>query len=283
MKLIDSHCHVSFNEYRDDADAIIRRALENKVQMVNVGTNLKTSIRAVETAEKYDGMWASIGLHPIHLAKDITETATFGDKKYSFSTKAEKFDKRTFFKLAQHPKVVAIGESGLDYYHLDDFKADVMTAQEFIALQKETLHEIMSFAREVQKPIIFHCRDAYDDLIDILHDFGEVTGVVHCFTGTLAQAKQFLELGLSIGFTGIVTFPNAKSLQEIAQATPLNRILLETDAPFLAPEPVRGQRNEPLYVQHVAEKIAQLQSISIDEVAKQTTQNTRTLFHLYSK
>lgn len=261
--------------------------------MINVGTNLKTSTRVVETAEQVDGMVAAIGLHPIHLAKEITEEANFNGEKYAFTTKSESFDKREYFALAQSEKVIAIGESGLDYYHLEDFKAPDMTADEFVELQKETLYEIMGFAREVGLPHIFHCRDAYGDFADMVAEFndnsdggsgpgGEVRGVVHCYTGSIPEAERILELGLSIGFTGIVTFPSAKELQEVAKMVPLDRILLETDAPYLAPQPVRGQRNEPKHVVHVAEKIAELKGVSVEEVAAQTTANAIELFNLES-
>lgn len=289
MQLIDTHCHVNFNAFEIDTKDVIGRALTAGIQMINVGTNYKTSIKSVQCAEEIgEGMWAAIGVHPIHLAKAITETASFNGKEYSFTTKSEQFDKRAYFQLAKSPKVVAVGESGLDYYHLEDFKAPDMTAAEFVELQKETLYEILGFAREIKKPHIFHCRDAYDDFVEMVQEFGHietgaeepVRGVVHCFTGSMEQAEKILDLDLYIGFTGIVTFPNAKELQAIATRVPLERMLLETDSPYLAPQPVRGQRNEPAHVQYVAEKIAELKNISVEEVAAVTTQNARTLFKL---
>lgn len=283
MKLIDTHAHLNFqsfahaHEWRD----VLQRAHDANVQMINVGTNLKTSQRAVEIAEEVgNGAWAAIGLHPIHLAKDVTEHDTFNDREYRFVTKAERFDKQAFFALAQSLRVVAVGESGLDYFHCDDFRSSAMTSEEFVELQKETLYEILGFAREIQKPNIFHCRDAYDDFVEIVKDFGYINGVVHCFTGTKEQARKILELGLFIGFTGIVTFPNAQVLQGVATFVPLDRMLLETDCPYLAPQPVRGQRNEPKYVRFVAEKIAELKKISIEEVAVATTVNATKLFNL---
>lgn len=289
FSLIDTHAHVNFQAFQDDAREVIDRALKSGVAMINVGTNYKTSVKSVKLAEEVgDGMWAAIGVHPIHLAKEITESATFDGKEYSFKTKSEVFDKRPYFQLAQSEKVIAVGESGLDYFHLDDFKAPDMTAAEFVELQKETLYEILGFAREIKRPNIFHCRDAYDDFAKLVEEFGHnetgaeepVRGVVHCFTGTMEQAEKILDLGLYIGFTGIVTFPNAKSLQEIAKRVPLDRMLLETDCPFLAPQPVRGKRNEPMYVKYVAEKIAELKGITFEEVAAQTVKNTKTLFKI---
>jgi len=284
MKLIDTHCHVNFRAYQEDAHEVINRALASGVQMMNVGTNLQTSQRSVQVAEEVgQGMWAAIGLHPIFLAKDITEKALFNGKPYEFTTKQELFDKRQFFELAKSYKVVAVGESGLDYFHTEDFRSEGMTVEEYIALQKETLYEILGFAREIGKPHIFHCRDAYDDFLDIVHDFGSdqpVRGVVHCFTGSMEQAKKILEAGLYIGFTGIVTFPNAKSLQEIATYVPLDRMLLETDSPYLAPQDQRGRRNEPSFVRSVAQKIAELKGVSVESVAEATTKNAKTLFAL---
>lgn len=292
MKLIDSHAHVNFQAFQNEWEDVLKRALNGGVQMVNVGTNYATSKRSVEVAEEMgEGVWAAIGLHPIHLAKDIEERAKFDGKEYAFKTKSEQFDKRKFFELAQSEKVVAVGESGLDYYHLDDFRPQDMTAEEFVELQKETLYEIMGFAREVGLPHIFHCRDAYDDFGDMVEEFndnsdggsgpgGQVRGVVHCFTGSVDQALRMVDLGLYVGFTGIVTFPNAQELQEVAKAVPLERILIETDCPYLAPQQVRGQRNEPLFVKYVAEKIAELKSVSVEEVAEATVKNTTELFGL---
>lgn len=292
MNFFDSHSHLNFKPFAEDWKEAVDRALKENVHMINVGTNLATSKRSVEIAEEVgEGMYAAVGIHPIHLAKKITERATFDGQEYSFTTKSETFDKRKFFDLMKSEKVVAVGESGLDYYHLEDFKADDMTREEYIQLQKEILYEILGFAREVGKPHIFHCRDAYDDFVDLVKTFSDnsdggsgpgsqVRGVVHCFTGSMEQAKKILEIGLYIGFTGIITFPNAKELQATATEVPLDRMLIETDCPFLAPQAVRGKRNEPLYVKYVAEKIAELKSISIEEVAETTYANTRELFQL---
>ena len=290
VRIIDTHCHVNFQPYREDWKQVVERAFDAGVGMINVGTNLQTSTRAVEIAEEVEeGMMASVGLHPIHLAKDIRESATFNGKEYSFTTTVELFDKRKFFDIAQSPKVVGVGESGLDYFHLDDFRSAEITGGQYISLQQETLYEILGFAREIGKPHIFHCRDAYDDFATLVQQFtetqdttgaGAVRGVVHCFTGTWEQAQKMMDLGFYIGFTGIVTFPNAKALQEVARQVPLDRMLLETDSPYLAPQPVRGHRNEPAHVWHVAEQIAVLKGISRDAVAQQTTQNAAALFGL---
>lgn len=282
--LIDTHCHVNFHAFDTDSEEVIRAALTEQTWMINVGTNYATSKRSVELAERIGrGMVASIGIHPIHLAKDIIETAVFDGKEYAFTTKQEGFDKRAYYELAQSKKVVAIGESGLDFYHLDHFKSDQMTADEYVQLQTETLYEILSFAREVELPHIFHCRDAYDEFVDIVRDFGEdVRGVMHCFTGTPEQVRNILDLGLYIGFTGIITFPNAGALREVVKIVPLDRLLLETDSPYLAPQAYRGKRNQPLYVAEVARMVAQIKGVSYEEVVETTTQNAYTAFHLAS-
>lgn len=292
MKYIDSHTHVEFHAFDNDWEEVVQRAQDAGVQMVNVGTNYNTSKNAIEMAEKVgNGMWASIGLHPIHLAKDIEETAKFDGKEYSFKTKAEQFDKRRFWELAQSEKVVAVGESGLDYYHIDRSTPEGMSVDTYKELQTETLYEILGFAREIGKPHIFHCRDAYDEFYDLITEFSnnddgasgegyKVRGVVHCFTGNREQAEKMLDLGFSIGFTGIVSFPNAKELQEVAKMVPLERMLVETDAPYLAPQPVRGQRNEPAYVSHVVSAIAELKGLTPEQVAEQTAKNTIELFDL---
>lgn len=284
MKLVDTHCHVNFHAFDIDSQEVIERALSQDVWMINVGTNYATSKRSVEIAEKVGkGMVASIGIHPIHLAKDITETSKFDGKEYAFTTKQEGFDKRMYHELAQSKKVVAVGESGLDFYHLDHFKSDTMTAEQYVQLQKETFYEILGFAREVNLPHIFHCRDAYDEFVDIIKDFGEdVHGTMHCFTGNIPQVKKILNLGLYVGFTGIVTFPNAQALRDVVDVVPLDRILLETDSPYLAPQAYRGKRNEPAYVQEVAKTIAEVKKISYEAVVEQTTRNAYTAFHLES-
>ncbi|OGY85889.1 MAG: hypothetical protein A2233_00135 [Candidatus Kerfeldbacteria bacterium RIFOXYA2_FULL_38_24] len=288
MQLIDSHCHLNFAPYQKDRAEVILRAQKQNMGLIIVGTNYQTSQEAVRIAQEHENIWAAIGLHPIHLAQDLEEKDSFDKQEYKFTTKAEKFDKRRYFELARQVKVVAIGESGLDYFHLKNYCGKDLTETEYVALQKETLYEILGFSREVKKPLIFHCRDSYDDLLELLAEFDhngtgveeKVRGVVHCFTGNLEQAEKILTQGLYLGFTGIITFPNAQALQAVVKHVPLNRILIETDAPYLAPQPKRGQRNEPLYVQYVASKIAELKNISLTEVYAQTTKNATALFNL---
>ncbi|PIX61869.1 hydrolase TatD [Candidatus Uhrbacteria bacterium CG_4_9_14_0_2_um_filter_41_50] len=277
-KLIDTHCHVNFQAYKDDAKDVIARSLEDEIAMITVGSQSDTSKTAIELAEKYDGVWAAIGLHPNHLyeQKFIDEQEL---KANAFvKTRSEKFDFAYYAGLAHHPKVVAIGENGLDYYRLPDGDQAQMKED-----QKRTARAHIDLASEVNKPIIVHVRDAHADQYEILKlaiEEGKLVrrGVIHCFTGTYDEAQKYIELGFMISFTGILTF--SKELQAVAKELPLSSIMVETDAPYLAPTPHRGKRNEPAYVKHVAEKLAEIKGLSFDEVAKVTTENAIRFFDL---
>jgi len=287
--LIDSHCHVNFAEYKNEIDEIIKRAHDNETWLINIGSNFATSRKSIEIAEKYEqGVYATVGCHPIHLTKDIIETATFDKKEYKFTTKKEEVDFAKYKELVESSKkVVAIGEVGLDYFRLSENGTNL---EEVKPIQRQVFEGFIDLAQELKLPLVIHARGAetdpygvYDEIIDILeHSIQntEHSGVIHCYGGNLVQARKFIELGFYIGFTGIVTFKNAKELQNIAKELPLDKILIETDAPFLAPDPYRGKRNEPLYVQYVAKKIAELKEIAVDEVANQTTDNAKKLFNI---
>ncbi len=292
-ELIDTHSHVNFNAYRNDADEVIRRSLDGsagspQVWMINVGSQYNTSTRAIEMAEKYkEGVYAAVALHPIHLgpSKFIDEEEVHPVKsreagaakqqfnRMKFKTRGEKFDKEKYKKQARNPKVVAIGETGLDYYHTDDEKIR--------NLQKEVFIQHLELAHELKKPVIFHCRQAYDDLLKILtvhYSSLKTQGVLHCFMGKWSQAQEFLKTGFYLGFDGPITY--CRDYDKIIKNTQLERILVETDCPYLTPEPYRGQRNEPLYVKYVAEKIAEIKGVSFEKVAEQTTNNAKNLFNL---
>lgn len=283
-RFIDTHCHVHFQAYKEDMDAVVQRALEAGVGMVTVGTQSTTSKNGLALAEKYDGVWATIGLHPNHLhAQEFFDDNELGPEEQAhgkIKTRSEHFDPEYYRELAMHPKVVGIGEFGLDYYRIpeganvEDVKRD----------QEESVRQQLQFATEVNKPVVIHCRDAHTDQARLLKeeiDRGGLQrrGVIHCFTGTAAEAAVYRELGFLVSITGIVTF--AKNLQEEVSQIPLDQIMIETDSPYLTPAPNRGKRNEPVYVEHVAAKIAELKGVSIDEVAKITTENARKLFGLY--
>ncbi len=272
--LIDTHAHVNFAAYKDDGEEVIKRSLAENVWLINVGSQFKTAQRAVAIAEKYsEGIWAAVGLHPIHLQEGTAEAYEDEYEKVEFASRAEKFDFAAYKTLAQHEKVVAIGEVGLDYYRNPGTEDQ----------QKEILFEQLRLAEELKKPVIFHCRDAHNDLLEILQKIVSnkqltVGGVIHSFSGRWSQAQQYLDMGFYLGFNGIITF--ARDYDRVVRQMPLERLLVETDCPYLTPIPYRGKRNEPSYVKYVAEKVAELRGISVEEVAEQTTKNARELFKI---
>lgn len=274
--LVDTHAHVNFVAYKEDGDEVIKRALQNGVWLINVGSQWDTSCRAVEYAQKYqEGVFASVALHPIHLkGRKIKEEVDLNES-FAFETQEEKFDYQKYKELANQPKVVAIGETGLDYYHLDPGEEEKQKI-----IQKESFIQHLELARELDKPVIIHCREAHSDLLKILGNWEikKLKGVVHSFSGRWSQAQQYLEMGFFLSFTGLITF--ARDYDRVIKNMPLERLLLETDCPYLAPVPFRGKRNEPLYVKYVAQKIVELKGVSFDEVAKVTTANARELFKI---
>ena len=276
--VIDTHAHLNFNAYKTDLDEVIRRSLDNNIWMINVGSQYETSKKAVEIAEKYpEGVYAAVGLHPIHLSKGIFKTK-IDKEEIEFQTKEEEFDYQKYKELAKSKKVVAIGETGLDYYYRPKTKKKL---EEFKNKQKEVFLKHLELAQELNLPVIFHCRFAHDDLIKILADSQNSnkstgvdllpSGVMHCFTGSWEQAKEYLEMGFYLGFNGIIF---KLDLDEIIKKTPLDKILIETDCPYLTPPPMTG-RNEPIYIKHVAEKIAKLRNLSYEEIARVTTENAK--------
>ncbi|MFA6027763.1 MAG: TatD family hydrolase [Patescibacteria group bacterium] len=276
--LFDSHAHVNFKPFEKDQNAVIKRALDAGISMINVGSQLSTSRRAVEIAEEYEeGVYAAIGLHPIHLEDQIYKDK-IDSEEIEFRTRAEKFDITAYRELGKNKKVVAFGETGFDFYHIQD-----KDKKKIISLQEEALNRHLALAKELDKPVILHCRDAYAELLDFLSKNGQkIKGVLHCYSGTKEQAKEFLNLGLYLGFTGIITFKNKKldELRSIVKETPLDKILVETDCPYLTPEPHRGTRNEPLYVRFVAQKVAEIKGITLALVEEQTTKNVKKLFNI---
>ncbi len=276
FKLIDIHAHVNFNAFKDDGDEVVRRTLAGGVGMILPGSQYDTSLRAVEYANRYpEGVWAAVGLHPIHVSEefyvDASEVSAVGVP--GFTTCPEEFDYGKYKVLAENPKTVAIGECGLDYYRVGKVEADK-------AKQAEVFRQQIRLAREVKKPMIIHCRNAYDNLAAILKEekASDVGGTIHFFAGTWQDAQKFLDLGFHLSFTGVITF--ARDYDETLKNAPLERIMVETDAPYVAPVPYRGRRNEPLYVEEVAKKLAELRGISFEKVARQTTENAKKLFLL---
>jgi TatD DNase family protein len=277
--LIDTHAHLNFNVYKQDADEVIRRSLENDIWMINVGTKYETSKKAAELAQKYEkGVYAAVGLHPIHLETGLVKIKN-DTEEIEVNTKEEDFDYEKYKDLAlrslgEGGKVVAIGEIGLDYY----WRPKTTKKKEiFKQKQKELLLKQLGLAKELNLPVIFHCRMAHQDLINELRIKNyELRGVVHCFSGNWNEAKKYLEMGFYLGFNGIIF---KLDLDEIIKNTPLDKILIETDCPYLTP-PQRTGRNEPLYIKYVAEKIGQIKNIDLEELAKITTENAKKLFKI---
>ena len=291
--LIDSHAHLNFSAYKDDSDEVIKRALEHNTWMVNVGSQYSTSRRAVEIAQKYEeGVYAAIGLHPIHLEERKVDNSEV-DSQVVFKTRAEEFDYEKYKTLAQNKKVVAIGEAGLDYWYKPKTKKKF---EEFKEKQREALVKQLDLASDLDLPVIFHCRLAHNDLVDVLNYKLKTTnykpkGVVHCFTGDFEQAKKYLDLGLYLGFNGLIfkKVAGAPDWQKIIKEIPIERILVETDCPYLTPPISVNQlnqqksavaRNEPLYVKYIVQKIAEIKNVSFEEIADITTQNAKKLYKI---
>jgi TatD DNase family protein len=273
--LFDTHAHLNFSAYKGDADEVIKRSLDNEVWLVNVGSQYSTSSRAVEYANKYEeGIYAAVGLHPIQLR---TGNFVYEDEqeltKEEIITRGEEFDYNKYLELAKDAKVVAIGEVGLDYHHFNE--GDDVEAMK--KKQRDVFIEFIKMANAVDKPIIVHCWDAYGELCEILKNNPvKKSGVVHSFIGGYKTAKKFIGLGYKIGLNGIITY--GISYDRLIKELDLKDILLETDCPYLAPVPKKGERNEPILVKYVAEKIAEVKGVGFQDVAAITTQNAKLSF-----
>ncbi len=249
--MIDSHCHLDFPEFDTDREEVLKKAAEAGVtQILNPGCNLETSRKAVALADFVSQVVAAVGVHPSNAAE--LDTAAMSE----------------LAKLAEQEQVVAIGEIGLDYKNPKTDKV----------VQKDAFIHQLALAEKLDKPVIIHSRDAERECVEIIKRMPKLRGVFHCYTGSLAPAIEAVGLGFYVGFTGIVTYKNAALVQEAVQAVPLERILIETDAPFLAPELHRGKRCEPAFVVEVAQKIAEIKGLELAEVEKATTENARQLF-----
>ncbi len=275
--LIDTHAHLNFRAFDKDRNWVIKNCLKQKVWMINVGSNFSTSRKAVEIAKDYkEGIWAAIGLHPIHLETGLIKIKNDDEETGKNSQKENFFDYEKYKDLAKSEKVVAIGETGLDYYWKPKTKNKL---EEFKKRQKETLLEQLKLAGELNLPVIFHCRMAHQELIEILSKkrkvkSGKIKGAVHCFTGNLEQAKKYLEMGLHLGFNGIIF---KLDLDKIIKKTPLEKILLETDCPYLS-VPGYKKRNDPLGVKLISQKIAKIKKISVKNLVAAATHNAQNLF-----
>jgi len=282
-KYFDAHTHVNFRAFDEDREAVIARALDNDTWMINVGTQIDTSRSAVELAHKYaEGVYAVIGLHPIHTEKSHHDEQELGEGGKEFTSRGEIFDKDIYRELLKDDKVVAIGECGLDYYHMDE---------ESIEKQKKTFIEQIELANEIGKPLMIHTRNSstdkthnvYFDVWEILKKFPNVKGVFHFFAGSVEDMKRLVDIGYYISFAGPITYkPKIEICDYIAviKETPSDRILTDTDAPYVAPVPYRGKRNEPVYVKEIVKKIAEIKNIPEEEMAKIIVENTKRIFKI---
>ncbi len=262
MKYFDAHCHVNFVAYADDREAVIMRAREAGVGMNVVGTQFDTSKAAVALAEKYDNVYATIGLHPVHTTKSYHDVKELGDGGKEFTSRGEQFDISNYDKLGRNSKVIAVGECGLDYYRADESTKD---------LQKKAFVQQIELANMLGKPLMLHIRNAYDDALEILKAHAKVKGDVHFFAGDWDTAKKFLDFGFTLSFTGVITFTH--DYDEVVKNTPLGMLLSETDAPYVIPAPHRGKRNEPAYVELVVRKIAEIRGEDFEKVREQIMAN----------
>ena len=282
-KYIDIHSHVNFKAFDEDRGEVIKRALENETWVINVGTQVDTSKKAVEMANQYDeGVYAIIGLHPIHTGASFHDEKELGEGGAEFTSRGEVFDKEVYRELLKDKKVVAIGECGLDYYRCNE---------ESILRQKKALIEQIELANEFNKPLMLHIRsngkadfvlgehgiyNAYEDTLNLLKKYAKVKGDVHFFAGNWEVAKAYLDFGFTLSFTGVITFTH--DYDEVIRNTPLDMIMSETDSPYVTPVPYRGKRNEPSYVREVVKKIAEIKNLPEGEVAQALIKNARRVF-----
>ena len=250
--IIDTHAHLDFPDFKDDIDDVIKRAGEVGVEyIINVGTSVGTSVKSIELTKKYANIYASVGIHPNAASTVLAD------------------DWSRLEALAGESKVVAIGETGLDYYRDRSKKED----------QKRLFHKHLELAEKHNLPVIIHNREASIDCLEIVRKYsGRVSGVIHCFAGSRDDAEEFLELGFYISFAGPITFPKAENLREALKAVPVEKLLLETDCPFLAPQPKRGKRNEPSYLQYTIPVLAELYKLTVEDIERITTLSAKKLF-----
>lgn len=280
FRYIDIHSHTNFAAFDTDRDTVVRRVLDAGVAFITVGTQKDTSRRAVEIAEKYEkGVYAIVGIHPIHTSKSFHDAQELGEGNREFTSRGEVFDYDYYKQLATHPKVVGIGECGLDYYRENEDSG--------FKIQEKAFRQQIELAIEVKKPLMLHLRNGgsqsvYSDAFSILSTFnfpletGRRPGNLHFFAGSVGEARPFLDAGFTFSFTGVITF--AKEYEEIIRYLPLDAILSETDSPYVAPVPIRGKRNEPLYVREVVKAIARIRHESKEKVRAQIQRNAEQLF-----
>ena len=253
---IDSHAHLDDDRFDDDREILIESLRANNIDLVfNIGADIKTSKASVELAKKYDHIYAVVGVHP-HDAEDAEDNYL-----------------DILRELSLEEKVVAIGEIGLDFYY-DNSPRDI---------QRKVFKEQLKLAKELNLPVVIHTRDASQETFDILKEAGKdgsLRGIMHCYSGSVEMAKEYIKLGFYISIAGPVTFKNSRVVKDVAKEIPPDKLLIETDCPYPSPEPHRGKRNEPKFVKHTAEKIAEIRGISLEELAKATSENTKRIFNI---
>lgn len=285
-KYIDIHCHTNFKAFEEDRDEVVRRALDKDTWLINIGTQYDTSKKAVEMTNEYKkGVYACIGLHPIHTSASYHDKQELGVGGKVFTSRGEVFDKVKYRELTKQGKVVGIGECGLDYYHLEEKN---------IEKQRKAFIEQIELADELGLPLMLHIRNnpedksknAYLDVYNLIKKYsksGKIKGVSHFFAGTVEDMKRFVEIGIWVSFAGPITYkPNLKicDYESAIRETPLDMILADTDSPYVAPVPYRGQRNEPLYVSAIVSKIAEIKGLPLGQVASQVVSNAKRLFDI---
>lgn len=254
--LFDTHAHLDDSRFDEDREAVIASLPSKNVALyVNIGDSLESSKASVELADKYDFVYATVGFHP-HIAKEVTDEMLLEIEK-----------------LAKHPKVVAIGEIGLDY-HYDNSARE----EQAIVFRKQ-----MELAKKLNMPVVIHSREATQDTLEILKEFPEVTGIVHSYSGSTETAQLLIKMGYYLSFNGVATFKNAHKAREVLIHVPHDRVIIETDSPYLTPEPFRGRRNDPSLVQYVANLIAELWGLSVEEVEDITLNNGKKVYRIEAK
>lgn len=252
MKLVDTHTHIYGDKYNSDFFEVLKRTKEELEFIVSIGYDLESSKKSVELSNKYDFIYSTVGIHPVDI------------KEYN-----DEVENELIAMVKNNTKVVAIGEIGLDYYWMEDPKE----------IQQDVFRKQLNISRETKLPVVIHTRDALEDTLKILSEYKDIGGILHCFPGSYDSVKSLLDR-YYVGVAGVVTFKNNKKTQEMVKQIPLDRVVIETDCPYLTPEPFRGHRNEPTYVKYVAEKIAEIKGISYEEVIKVTTENAKAIYNI---
>jgi TatD DNase family protein len=275
--LIDTHTHIQFKGFDKDREIVLEKCSKKELIMNVIGTQKNTSKLAVDLAEKHDNIYATIGTHPVHLFSTHID-----EEESSFVSREEDFDEEYYNELVKSEKVIGVGETGLDLYHLPKDQSK----EEVLEKQKQVFLAHIDFAQKHNIPLVIHCRNAHDEMIELLQSLNKkIKGVMHCFSGNWLEAQKYLDIGLYLGFTGVVTFPPKKTdpkpqndLLEVIEKTPLDRILSETDSPYLAPQKYRGKKCEPWMVEEVVEKIAEIKGISFEKCNESVIINALKLF-----